>query len=415
MNYAETLGAKAKASEKAMRCASTEQKNKALAAIEAALTENTDKILAANKLDMEAAVKNGMSAALQDRLKLTPDRIKGIAAGVADVIMLDDPIGTADSGSLRPNGMRITKVRVPLGTIGIIFESRPNVTVDAAVLCLKTGNTVILRGGKEAFNSNKCLCDIMRDAVEKSGLPRDAVQFVEDTSRDVAAQLMKCNDYLDVLIPRGGAGLIRAVKENATVPVIETGVGNCHVYADESADFDMAVNIVDNGKTQRPSVCNAIESLLVHKNIADKLLPMVKARLDGHNVEIRGCSETAAILGDCVVPATEEDYATEFGDYIIAVKVVEDIDEAIAHISKYTTGHSECIVTNSLVNAEKFKNEIDAAAVYVNASTRFTDGGMFGFGAEIGISTQKLHARGPMGLRELTSVKYLIDGSGQIR
>ncbi|MBD5146090.1 MAG: glutamate-5-semialdehyde dehydrogenase [Ruminococcus sp.] len=415
MNYAETLGAKAKASEKAMRCASTEQKNKALAAIEAALTENTNKILDANKLDMEAAEKNGMSAALQDRLKLTPDRIKGIAVGVADVIKLDDPIGTADSGSLRPNGMRITKVRVPLGTIGIIFESRPNVTVDAAVLCLKTGNTVILRGGKEAFNSNKCLCDIMRDAVEKSGLPKDAVQFVEDTSRDVAAQLMKCNDYLDVLIPRGGAGLIRAVKDNATVPVIETGVGNCHVYADESADFDMAVNIVDNGKTQRPSVCNAIESLLVHKNIADKLLPLVKARLDEHNVEIRGCSETAAILGDCVVPATDEDYATEFGDYIISVKVVEDIDEAIAHISKYTTGHSECIVTNSLANAEKFKNEIDAAAVYVNASTRFTDGGMFGFGAEIGISTQKLHARGPMGLRELTSVKYLIDGSGQIR
>lgn len=415
MNYAETLGAKAKACEKAMRCASTEQKNKALTAIEAALTENADKILAVNKIDLEAAEKNGMSAAMQDRLRLTIDRIKGIADGVADVIKLDDPIGSADSGSLRPNGMRITKIRVPLGTIGIIFESRPNVTVDAAVLCLKTGNTVILRGGKEAFNSNKCLCDIMRGAIEKSGLPRDSVQFVEDTSRDVAAQLMKCNNYLDVLIPRGGGGLIRAVKENATVPVIETGVGNCHVYVDESADFDMAVNIVDNGKTQRPSVCNAIESLLMHKNIADKLLPLIKARLDEHNVEIRGCEKTAAILGDCVVPATEEDYATEFGDYIIAVKVVEDIDEAIAHISKYTTGHSECIVTNSLANAEKFKNEIDAAAVYVNASTRFTDGGMFGFGAEIGISTQKLHARGPMGLRELTSVKYLIDGSGQIR
>ena len=415
MNYAETLGAKAKVCEKAMRCASTEQKNKALAAIEAALTENTDKILAANKIDLEAAEKNGMSAAMQDRLRLTSDRIKGIAAGVADVIKLDDPIGSADSGSLRPNGIRITKIRVPLGTIGIIFESRPNVTVDAAVLCLKTGNTVILRGGREAFNSNKCLCDIMRDAVEKSGLPKDAVQFVEDTSHDAAAQLMKCNNYLDVLIPRGGGGLIRAVKENATVPVIETGVGNCHVYADESADFDMAVNIVDNGKTQRPSVCNAIESLLVHKNVADKLLPLIKARLDEHKVEIRGCEKTAAILGECVVPAAEEDYATEFGDYIIAVKVVEDIDEAIAHISKYTTGHSECIVTNSLANAEKFKNEIDAAAVYVNASTRFTDGGMFGFGAEIGISTQKLHARGPMGLRELTSVKYLIDGSGQIR
>lgn len=415
MNYAETLGAKAKACEKAMRCASTEQKNKALAAIEATLKENTDKILAANKIDLEAAEKNGMSVAMQDRLRLTPDRINGIAAGVTDVIKLDDPIGSADSGSLRPNGMRITKIRVPLGTIGIIFESRPNVTVDAAVLCLKTGNTVILRGGKEAFNSNKCLCDIMRDAIEKSGLPKDAVQFVEDTSRDVAAQLMKCNNYLDVLIPRGGAGLIRAVKENATVPVIETGVGNCHVFVDESADFDMAVNIVDNGKTQRPSVCNAIESLLMHKNIADKLLPLIKARLDEHNVEIRGCEKTAAILGDCVVTATDKDYATEFGDYIIAVKVVENIDEAIAHISKYTTGHSECIVTNNLANAEKFKNEIDAAAVYVNASTRFTDGGMFGFGAEIGISTQKLHARGPMGLRELTSVKYLIDGSGQIR
>lgn len=415
MNYAETLGAKAKVCEKAMRCASAEQKNKALAAIEAALNENTEKILAANKLDLEAAVKNGMSAALQDRLRLSADRIKGIADGVADVIKLDDPIGSTDSGSVRPNGMRITKIRVPLGTVGIIFESRPNVTVDAAVLCLKTGNTVILRGGKEAFNSNKCLCGIMRDAIEKSGLPRDAVQLVEDTSRDVANQLMRCSGYLDVLIPRGGGGLIRAVKENATVPVIETGVGNCHVYADASADLEMAVNIIDNGKTQRPSVCNAIESLLVHKDIAEKLLPLVKARLDEHNVEIRGCEKTAAILGNCVVPATEEDYATEFGDYIISVKVVEDVDEAIAHISKYTTGHSECIVTNSLANADKFKNEIDAAAVYVNASTRFTDGGMFGFGAEIGISTQKLHARGPMGLRELTSMKYLIDGSGQIR
>lgn len=415
MNYAETLGARAKASEKAMRCASAEQKNKALAAIEAALVKNTEKILTANKIDLEAAVKNGMSAAMQDRLKLTAERIKGIAEGVAEVIKLDDPVGAADSGSLRPNGMRITKIRVPLGVIGIIFESRPNVTADAAVLCLKAGNTVILRGGKEAFNSNKCLCGIMREAIEKSGLPADAVQLVEDTSRDVALQLMKCGEYLDVLIPRGGAGLIRAVKENATVPVIETGVGNCHVFVDESADFDMAVNIVDNGKTQRPSVCNAVESLLVHKNTADKLLPLIKARLDEHNVEIRGCEKTAAILGKCVVPATEEDYASEFGDYIIAVKVVEDIDEAIEHISRYTTGHSECIVTNSLKNAEKFKSEIDAAAVYVNASTRFTDGGMFGFGAEIGISTQKLHARGPMGLKELTSMKYLIDGNGQIR
>lgn len=415
MTYIEILGANAKASEKAMRCASTEQKNNALAAIETALNENVEKILAANSLDLEVAVKNGMSASLQDRLRLTAERVKGIADGVADVIKLEDPIGSADSSSVRPNGMRITKIRVPLGTIGIIFEARPNVTVDAAALCLKTGNTVILRGGKEAYNSNKCLCEIMREAIEKSGLPADAVQFVDDTTREVTTQLMRCNKYLDVLIPRGGGGLIRAVKENATVPVIETGVGNCHVYADESADLEMAVNIVDNGKTQRPSVCNAIETFLVHEKIAEKLLPAVKARLDEHNVEIRGCERTAAILGDCVVPASEEDYATEFGDYIISVKVVSDIDEAIEHISKYTTGHSECIVTNSLANAEKFKNEIDAAAVYVNASTRFTDGGMFGFGAEIGISTQKLHARGPMGLRELTSMKYLIDGSGQIR
>ncbi len=415
MTYIETLGANAKASEKAMRCASTEQKNKALAAIEKALNENTEKILAANALDLEAAVKNGMSPAMQDRLRLTEERIKGIADGVADVIMLEDPIGSADGSTVRPNGMRITKIRVPLGTIGIIFESRPNVTVDAAALCLKTGNTVILRGGKEAYNSNKCLCEIMREAIAESGLPADAVQFVDDTTREVTTQLMKCNTYLDVLIPRGGGGLIRAVKENATVPVIETGVGNCHVYVDESADLDMAVNIVDNGKTRRPSVCNAVESLLVHEKIADKALPLIKARLDRHNVEIRGCERTAAILGDCVVPVTEEDYATEFLDYIIAVKVVKDIDEAIDHISKYSTGHSECIVTNNLANADKFKNEIDAAAVYVNVSTSFTDGGMFGLGAEIGISTQKLHARGPMGLRELTSMKYLIDGNGQIR
>lgn len=415
MNYAETLGANAKACEKALRCASTEQKNKALAAIRSALTENTEKILSANKADLEAAEKNGMSAAMQDRLRLTPERISGIAAGVEDVIKLDDPVGLTESGSVRPNGMRITKIRVPMGVIGIIYESRPNVTADAAVLCLKAGNAVILRGGKEAYNSNKCLCDIMRNAIASAGFPKDLIQFVDDTTREVTTQLMKCTQYLDVLIPRGGAGLIRAVKENASVPVIETGVGNCHVFVDETADLEMAVNIVDNGKTQRPSVCNAVESLLVHEKAAEKFLPMVKERLDKHNVEIRGCTKTAAILGDCVVPATEEDYAAEFLDYIISVKIVKDIDEAVAHIGKYSTGHSECIVTNSLANSERFKNEIDAAAVYVNASTRFTDGGMFGFGAEIGISTQKLHARGPMGLRELTSVKYLIDGSGQIR
>lgn len=415
MNYIETLGVKAKASEKAMRCASTDLKNKALAAIAKALCDNTDKILAANAIDIDKADENGVSAVMQDRLRLTEERVKAIADDIGSVIKLDDPVGTTDSGSVRPNGMRITKIRVPLGVIGIIYESRPNVTVDAAVLCLKTGNVVILRGGKEAYNSNKCLCEIMRSAIAEAGLPEDAVQFVDDTTREVTTQMMKCSNYLDVLIPRGGGGLIRAVKENATVPVIETGVGNCHVFVDESADIEMAVNIVDNGKTQRPSVCNAIESLLVHENIAEKALPAIKARLDGHNVEIRGCEKTAAILGDCVVPVTEEDYATEFLDYIISVKVVSSVDEAIDHINKYSTGHSECIVTNSLSNAERFRNEIDAAAVYVNVSTRFTDGGMFGFGAEIGISTQKLHARGPMGLRELTSMKYLIDGNGQIR
>lgn len=415
MNYAETLGSRAKACEKAAATASTAVKNGALAEIEAALRANADKILEANALDLAAAKENGMSEAMQDRLRLTKERINGIADGVADVIKLDDPIGNVDFGSVRPNGMNITRVRVPLGTIAIIFESRPNVTVDAAVLCLKAGNAVILRGGKEAYNSNKCLCEIMRSAVSKAGLPEDVVQFVDDTSREVSSQLMKCSNYIDVLIPRGGAGLIRAVKENATVPVIETGTGNCHVFVDETADLDMAVSIVNNGKTRRVSVCNAVESLLVHENIADKFLPMIKAKLDEHNVEIRGCEKTREILGSCVVPATEEDYGTEFLDYIISVKVVSSIDEAIAHIDRFTTHHSECIVTNSLENAERFKKEIDAAAVYVNVSTAFTDGGMFGFGAEIGISTQKLHARGPMGLMALTSMKYLISGNGQIR
>ena len=415
MNYAEKLGQQAKAAEKSIAAASAMVKNNALEKIEAALRFNAEKILEANEADLKAAKENGMSEAMQDRLRLTEQRINGIADGVADVIKLEDPIGSVDSGTVRPNGMSITKVRVPLGTIAIIFESRPNVTVDAAVLCLKAGNAVILRGGKEAYHSNKCLCEIMRTAIKDAGLPEDVVQFVDDTSREVSAQLMKCNKYIDVLIPRGGAGLIRACVENATVPVIETGVGNCHVFVDATADADMAVKIVNNGKTRRVSVCNAVESLLVHMDIAEKLLPMIKAKLDEHNVEIRGCEKTRAILGDCVVPATDEDYATEFLDYIISVKVVSSIDEAIAHIDRFTTHHSECIVTNSLENAERFKKEIDAAAVYVNVSTAFTDGGMFGLGAEIGISTQKLHARGPMGLRELTSMKYLISGDGQIR
>ena len=415
MNYAETLGSRAKACRKAAATASTAEKNAALAAISAALREGVDIILDANNADLIAARENGMSEAMQDRLRLTADRINGIADGVDDVIKLEDPIGEVISGSVRPNGMSITKVRVPLGTIAIIFESRPNVTVDAAVLCLKSGNAVILRGGKEAFNSNRCLCSIMRSALANVGLPEDLIQFVEDTSREVSNELMRCSDYIDVLIPRGGAGLIRACKQNATVPVIETGTGNCHVFVDETADLPMAVSIVNNGKTRRVSVCNAVESLLVHENIAEEFLPMIKAKLDEKHVEIRGCERTKAILGDCVVPATEEDYATEFLDYIISVKVVKSLDEAIAHIDRYTTHHSECIVTNDLANAERFQKEIDAAAVYVNVSTAFTDGGMFGLGAEIGISTQKLHARGPMGLRELTSMKFLIGGNGQIR
>lgn len=415
MTYIEELGAKAKAAEGAIAAASAMEKNAALKAIADALNENAARIIEENKKDIATAEANGISKVMTDRLMLDEKRIAGIAEGVCGVIKLDDPIGSVDYGTVRPNGLKIQKIRVPLGTIGIIFESRPNVTVDAAALCLKSGNTCILRGGKEAYHSNKVLCEIMRSAVKSAGLPEDIIQFVDDTTREVTTQLMKCSKYLDVLIPRGGAGLIKAVTENATVPVIETGVGNCHVFVDESADPEMAVNIVDNGKTQRPSVCNAIESLLIHENCAEKILPMIKARLDEHNVQLRGCEKTRAILGECVIPATEEDYATEFLDYIIAVKVVKDVDEAIEHISKYSTKHSECIVTNSLANAEKFQKRIDAACVYVNSSTRFTDGSEFGFGAEIGISTQKVHARGPMGLKELTSVKYLINGNGQIR
>ncbi len=415
MTYIETLGANAAAAKKSLISADTEKKNVALQKIAEALLAHSSEIIEANAADLKAARENGMSVSMQDRLMLNEDRIKGISDAVSELIKLEDPIGRVDNGSVRPNGLRITKVRVPMGVIGMIYESRPNVTADAATLCLKTGNAVILRGGKEAYNSNKCICNIMRDAVEEAGFPKDIIQFVDDTTREVTTELMKCNKYLDLLIPRGGAGLIRAVTQNATVPVIETGTGNCHIYIDKSADIEMGVNITDNGKTQRPSVCNALETLLVHKDIAEKFLPAVKAKLDEHNVELRGCPETVRILGNCVTPATDDDYATEFGDYIMAVKVVNDIDEAIEHIGKYSTGHSECIVTNDLKNAEKFKQEVDSACVYVNASTRFTDGGMFGFGAEIGISTQKLHARGPMGLYEITSNKYLIDGNGQIR
>lgn len=392
-----------------------EQKNDALKAIAKALMENTDKIMAANQVDLDNGKANGLSAALLDRLKLDEGRIKGVADGVLEVAALPDPIGTVISGSTRPNGMSITKVRVPLGVIGIIFESRPNVTVDAAVLCLKSGNTVILRGGKEAIHSNQCLTAIMQDAIESVGLDRNCVQLIEDTTRRSSVELMELTEYLDVLIPRGGKGLIQAVVQNAKVPVIETGAGNCHVFVDETADIDMAANIIYNAKTSRPSVCNAIETILVHEKIAEKALPVIKARLDEKSVELRGCEKTRAILGDSVKPAEESDWETEYGDYILAVKVVSSLEEATAHIARYSTGHSECIVTKDYSNARKFTATVDSAAVYVNVSTRFTDGGMFGLGAEIGISTQKLHARGPMGLNELTSMKFIIEGEGQIR
>lgn len=414
MSYTLELGKKAKAAETVIASAGTLIKNNALAAISKALIENKERIIAENAKDIEAAKANGMSEAKQDRLKLDEKRIADMAKGVDDLIALGDPIGEVMDGFTRPNGLRITKVRVPLGVIGIIYESRPNVTVDAAALCLKTGNAVILKGGKEAINSNVCLGAIMREAIESAGLPADVIQVVENTSRETTTEIMRLNGYVDVLIPRGSANLIQAVVQNATVPVIETGAGNCHVYVDASADLDMAVEITDNAKTQRPSVCNAIESLLVHKDCAEKFLPMIAERFKSHNVRIYGCDRTMAILSG-IEKASENEYATEFNDFVIAVKVVDSIDEAIAHIRKYSTRHSECIVTSSLASAEKFQKEVDAAAVYVNASTRFTDGGEFGFGAEIGISTQKLHARGPMGLRELTTAKYLINGNGQIR
>ena len=415
MSYTEELGIKAKAAEPAIASASTKMKNDALTAISSALREKAALIIAENAKDLAAAKENGISEAMQDRLRLDEKRIEGMAKGVDELIAMNDPVGQIISGSSRPNGLRIAKTRVPLGVIGIIFESRPNVTVDAAALCLKAGNAVILKGGKEAINSNICLGNIMRDAIVSAGLPADVIQVVDNTSRETTTALMKLNGYIDVLIPRGSARLIQAVVQNATVPVIETGAGNCHVYVDASADLDMAVNITDNAKTQRPSVCNAIESLLVHKDIAEKFLPMIAERFKSHNVKIYGCDRTIEILGSGIEKAGDTEYATEFNDYIIAVKVVDDIDEAIAHIRKYSTKHSECIVTKSLENAEKFQREVDAAAVYVNASTRFTDGGEFGYGAEIGISTQKLHARGPMGLSELTTIKYLINGNGQIR
>ncbi len=414
MTTLEAMGQNAVAASRVLMTAGA-KKDDALNAIAGALIQNSGKIIEANEIDIENGRAAGLTESLIDRLKLDRGRIEGMAKGVAEVAAQADPVGKILEGRTLKNGLKIEKITVPMGVIGIIFEARPNVTSDAAALCLKAGSAVILRGGKEAINSNKAIAEVMRDAVERSGLPRDCVQLITDTSRQSATELMQLTEYLDVLIPRGGAGLIKSVVNNAKVPVIETGVGNCHVYVDKSADLDMAKNIVYNAKTSRPSVCNAIETVLVHKDIAEAALPLIKAELDKKNVEIRGCERTAAILGEDVVPACEDDYAREFLDYILAVKVVDSLDEAIEHLAKYSTGHSESIVTSDYAAAEKFTACVDSAAVYVNASTRFTDGGEFGLGAEIGISTQKLHARGPMGLSSLTSSKYIIKGSGQIR
>lgn len=414
MTILEEMGVKAKIASKELSTAGA-KKDIALKSIANALIEHSDEIIKANNIDIENGKNAGMTASLLDRLSLNVARIEGIAKGVLEVMALADPIGEVLTGYKRPNGLDITKIRVPLGVIGIIYEARPNVTVDAAILCLKSGNAVILRGGKEAINSNKALANIMRNALESAGMSKDCIQLIEDTTRQSSIELMNLTDYLDVLIPRGGAGLIKAVVENSKVPVIETGVGNCHIYVDNSANLEMATEIIYNAKTSRPSVCNAIETILINKDIAKKALPMIKARLDEKNVELHGCEQTQKILGDSVILATEEDWQKEYLDYKLAVKVVENIDEAITHISKYSSGHSECIITESFTNATKFTNEVDSSAVYVNASTRFTDGGEFGLGAEIGISTQKMQARGPMGLKELTSSKFIIKGNGQIR
>ena len=402
------MGARAKEAARVLATAGA-LKEAALLHAAHALWSRREEILAANAQDLEAGKGAGLSQALLDRLALTEGRIQDMKTAVEEVAKAADPVGRVLSGETRPNGLRIEKVAVPLGVIGIIYEARPNVTSDAAALCLKAGNAVILRGGKEAIRSNKAVAGVLRDALEEAGLPADCVQLVEDTSRQSAQELMGLTQYLDVLIPRGGAGLIRSVKENARVPVIETGVGNCHVYVDASADLDMAAEIIYNAKCSRPSVCNAIETILVHQDAAKAALPKIKARLDEKQVELRGCDRARAILPG-IAPAVEEDWATEYLDYILAVKVVGSLEEALGHIARYSTGHSECIVTQDYTAAQRFLNEVDAAAVYVNASTRFTDGGQFGLGAEIGISTQKLHARGPMGLEQLVSYKFLIRG-----
>lgn len=411
----EALCNEARTAEKFLACAGKDEKNSALLYMAKGLLDDEREILNANGIDIEQGRKNGLSSELLDRLALDGDRLTAMSEGMVEVSRLEDPVGRVIERFTRENGLEIKKISVPLGVIGIIYEARPNVTADAAAICLKAGNAVVLRGGKEAINSNTAIVRSMRKSLKKAGFPESCVSLVTDISRESARQMMQASGLIDLLIPRGGAGLIKSVVENSTVPVIQTGTGNCHIYVDEFADLKKAVDIVFNAKTQRVSVCNAAESLLVHEAVAQEFLPAVKAALDRKNVEIRGCEKCIEILGTGIVPATNGDYAAEFLDYIISVKVVKNIDEAIAHIERYSTGHSECIVTENAENAEKFTKEVDSAAVYVNASTRFTDGGEFGFGAEIGISTQKLHARGPMGVRELTSYKYVVIGNGQTR
>ncbi len=410
----EEIGKRAKAAEPALRILPSREKEAALLYAAEKLLDMSGYILSENEKDVKRAKENGMNPGLVDRLTLTKGRLEDVAEGIRQVAALPDPVGEVLSMKQRPNGLMIGQKRVPLGVIGIIYESRPNVTADAFALCFKAGNVVILRGGSDAYYSNQAIVQVIRMALAHQDLPQDAVQLIEDTKRETVQEFMQMNQYVDVLIPRGGAGLIRTVVENSRIPVIETGTGNCHIYVDESADFEMAANIIYNAKTQRISVCNACESLVIHEKIVDAFLPMLKKRLDQKQVEIRA-DERAMKAVDGLTPAKEEDFGTEYLDYILSIKTVSDIDEAIAHINRYNTGHSEAIVTSDYANAQRFLNEIDAAAVYVNASTRFTDGFEFGFGAEIGISTQKLHARGPMGLEALTSTKYIIYGNGQIR
>jgi len=414
MSSMQVLGREAKAAAAEMASAGTERKNAALKNMAEWLIADMDGILKANDMDLHEARLSGLSDAMCERLTLNEERIRGMAGGILAVMAQSDPIGEALDGCTRPNGLKIQHVRVPLGVVGIIFESRPNVTSDAAAICIKAGNACILRGGKEAINSNLAIAASLQKGLASAGLPKSAICMVSDTSRETAAEMMRLNGLIDVLIPRGGAGLIRAVVENASLPVIETGSGNCHLYIDSGADSKMAADIAENAKCSRPSVCNSIETLLIHKDRAAELLPVIQQRFAAHNVVWYGCEQTRAILKD-VLPVTEEHYYTEFSDFIIACRVVESVKDAVEHIRRYSSGHSECIVTDSRKNADYFTGALDSAAVYVNASTRFTDGGEFGLGAEIGISTQKLHARGPMGILALTSGKYIISGSGQIR